>query len=101
VVVKKPTPTAPPVMRGRHTLGLVDRESTVVGSIGQVIVPTRGAAGAGEVLLVVRGAPEAYFAWSDGAIPRGARVLVVDVRGARTVDVVAWDGRGETSPSTA
>ena len=85
-------------MRGGPTLGYVDRDRTVVGSIGQVIVPTRGAAGAGEILLVVCGAPEAYLAWSDHAIPRGARVLVVDVRGARTVDVVAWDGRGEATP---
>jgi hypothetical protein len=78
----------------------VDRERTVVGSIGQVIIPTRGPAGAGEVLLVVAGAPEAYLAWSETAIPRGARVLVVDTRGARTVDVVAWDGRAGTTPST-
>jgi hypothetical protein len=76
----------------------VDRGSTVVGSVGQLIVPTRGAAGAGEVLLVVGGAPEAYLAWSDTAMPRGTRVLVVDLRGARTVDVVAWDSRSETAP---
>ena len=87
-------------MRGGPTLGYVDRDSTVVGTIGQVIVPTRGSAGAGEVLLVVCGAPETYLAWSDSAIPRGARVLVVDVRGARTVDVVAWDGHGATLPAT-
>ncbi|TQS45199.1 hypothetical protein [Cryptosporangium phraense] len=73
----------------------MDGERTVVGSVGQLIVPTRGAAGAGEVLLVVGGAPEAYLAWSDAAMPRGTRVLVVDVRGARTVDVVAWDSRRE------
>ena len=36
-------------------------------------------------------------AWSDAAIPRGARVLVVDVRGARTVGVVAWDGQSEAA----
>jgi hypothetical protein len=71
----------------------VDRDRAVVGLIGQMTVGTRGAAGAGEVMLLVRGAPETYLAWSDGLIPRGAKVLVVDVRGARTVDVVAWDGR--------
>ncbi|MFI5960278.1 hypothetical protein [Cryptosporangium sp. NPDC051539] len=76
----------------------MDGDSTVVGSVGQLIVPTRGTAGAGEVLLIVGGAPEAYLAWSDAAIPRGTRVLVVDVRGARTVDVVAWDSRGERAP---
>jgi hypothetical protein len=77
----------------------VDRDSAVVGSVGQLIVPTRGAAGAGEVLLVVGGAPEAYFAWSDTAIPRGAKVLVVDVRGARTVDVIPWDSRSDRAPN--
>jgi hypothetical protein len=88
------------VVRGGPILGSVDRDRAVVGCIGQMTVPTRGAAGAGEVLLLVRGAPEAYLAWSDTVIPRGARVLVVDVRGGRTVDVVAWDGRPDAPSST-
>jgi pimeloyl-ACP methyl ester carboxylesterase len=84
-------------VRGRPKLKIVDRDRAVVGLIGQMTVPTRGAAGAGEVMLLVHGAPEAYLAWSDAAIPRGARVLVVDVRGARTVGVVAWDGQSEAA----
>jgi hypothetical protein len=38
---------------------------SLVGCVGSLIVATRGDAGAGEVLLNVRGAKEAYLAWSD------------------------------------
>ena len=63
---------------------------SVIGCVGSLIVATRGAAGAGEVLLNVRGTKEAYLAWSEQPLPRGAEVLVIDVRGARTVLVEPW-----------
>jgi len=65
---------------------------SVVGCVGSVIVATRGEAGAGEGLLNVGGAKEAYLAWSDQPLPRGTEVLVIDVRGARTVLVEPWPG---------
>lgn len=65
-------------------------ESSVIGCVGSVIVATRGHEGAGEVLLTVRGSKEAYLAWSDTPLPRGTEVLVIDVRGARTVQVEPW-----------
>jgi membrane protein implicated in regulation of membrane protease activity len=65
---------------------------SVIGCVGSLIVGTRGAAGAGEVLLTVRGTKEAYLAWSDQPVPRGTEVLVIDVRGARTVVVEPWPG---------
>lgn len=64
----------------------------MIGCVGRLIVATRGLEGAGEVLLKVRGANEAYLAWSDAPLPRGADVLVIDVRGPRTVQVEAWPG---------
>ena len=67
-------------------------EVSVVGCVGSLIVATRGDAGAGEVLLNVRGAKEAYLAWSDQPLARGATVLVIDTRGARTVVVEPWPG---------
>ena len=67
-------------------------EVSVVGWVGSLIVATRGDAGAGEVLLNVRGAKEAYLAWSDQPLARGATVLVIDTRGARTVVVEPWPG---------
>jgi hypothetical protein len=67
-------------------------EVSVIGCVGLLIVATRGLEGAGEVLLSVRGAKEAYLAWSDEPLPRGAEVLVIDVRGPRTVQVEAWPG---------
>lgn len=65
-------------------------DQSLIGSIGVIIVATRGQAGPGEVLLKVRGGTEAYLAWSPKPIPKGATVLVIDARGARTVDVSEW-----------
>jgi hypothetical protein len=67
-------------------------EVSVIGCVGPLIVATRGHEGAGEVLLNLRGAREAYLAWSDEPLPRGTEVLVIDVRGPRTVQVEAWPG---------
>jgi membrane protein implicated in regulation of membrane protease activity len=64
---------------------------SVIGCVGTLIVATRGDRGAGEVLVTMRGSKEAFLAWSDEPLPRGAKVLVVEVRGARTVAVEPWD----------
>jgi membrane protein implicated in regulation of membrane protease activity len=58
--------------------------------VGDVSVATRGVAGPGEVLLNVRGSKEAYLAWSEQPLPRGTEVLVIDIRGARTLLVEPW-----------
>jgi hypothetical protein len=55
-----------------------------------LIVATRGAAGPGEVLLSMRGGTEAYLAWSEEPLAKGATVLVFNSRGGRTVDVMEW-----------
>ena len=65
---------------------------SVVGRVGSLIVATRGVEGAGEVLLTVRGAKEAYLAWSEQPLPKGTEVLVIGVRGARAVLVEPWPG---------
>jgi hypothetical protein len=67
-------------------------EISVIGCVGSLIVATRGSAGAGEVLLSVRGTKEAYLAWSEQPLPKGTEVLVIDVRSARTVFVEPWPG---------
>ncbi|MGA7050871.1 MAG: hypothetical protein WBZ37_06275 [Mycobacterium sp.] len=64
--------------------------ASVVGRVGTLIVATRGDLGAGEVLLTVRGSKEAFLAWSDDPLPKGAKVLVVEIRGPRTVVVEPW-----------
>nr|WP_206071554.1 hypothetical protein [Antrihabitans stalactiti] len=61
-----------------------------MGRTGALIVATRGRAGAGEVLLTVRGSKETYLAWSDDPLPRGQEVLVIEVTGPRTVHVEPW-----------
>jgi hypothetical protein len=73
----------------RETLTVAGDQS-LIGSIGVVIVATRGPAGPGEVLLKIRGGTEAYLAWSPEPIPRGATVLVIESRGERAVDVSEW-----------
>ncbi len=61
-----------------------------VGRTGRLILASRGAEGAGEVLIRIRGGTETFIAWTDAPLPKGARVLVVESRGARTVHVVEW-----------
>jgi membrane protein implicated in regulation of membrane protease activity len=73
---------------------------SVIGCVGSLIVGTRGAEGAGEVLLSVRGTKEAYLAWSEQSLPKGTEVLVIDVRGARTVMVEPWPGSSSSTPTT-
>jgi len=65
-------------------------DQSLIGAIGVLLVANRGEAGPGEVLLKIRGGTEAYLAWSTDPIPKGATVLVIETRGARTVDVSAW-----------
>jgi hypothetical protein len=71
-------------------------DESAVGTIGVLIVATRGASGPGEVLIRIRGGSESYLAWSETPLPRGTTVLVTDCTGPRTVDVVEWtDPLGE------
>ena len=65
-------------------------DSSPLGLIGVLTVSTRGATGPGEVLVKIRGGSEAFLAWSDDPLPKGATVLVVHSRGTRTVDVTRW-----------
>jgi len=69
---------------------VVARDDAVIGCTGELLVGTRGAQGPGEVLVRVRGGTEAFLAWSDDPLPKGATVLVVDSRGTRQVDVIEW-----------
>ncbi len=70
------------------------RDLSAVGCTGVVVTPTRGAEGTGEVVLSIRGGTEAFLAWSDQPLPKGARVIAIDVRGPRTVQVVSADDLG-------
>jgi hypothetical protein len=65
-------------------------DESLIGSIGVLLIGTRGARGPGEVLVKIRGGTEAFIAWSDEPIPRGSTVLVINDRGTRNVDVSAW-----------
>jgi hypothetical protein len=65
---------------------------SVVGCTGQVIVATRGDAGMGEVQVGIRGGTETFMAWSEEPLAKGTAIIVVDVRGARTVDVRRFAG---------
>ena len=67
------------------------RDEACVGCVGVLSVATRGAGGPGEVHIKIRGGSETFLAWSEKPLPRGATVLVIDSRGARTVDVIEWE----------
>ncbi len=68
----------------------VNGDASPLGRIGVLLHGTRGASGPGEVLLRIGGGTETYLAWSAEPIAKGASVMVVESRGARTVDVVPW-----------
>lgn len=40
--------------------------------------------------MQVRGGSEAFLAWSEQPLPKGTRVLVVESRGERAVEVVEF-----------
>ena len=65
-------------------------DASLIGSIGVLIIATRGDVGPGEVLVKIRGGSEAFIAWSAEPLPRGSTVLVINNRGTRTVDVSPW-----------
>ena len=67
------------------------RDENAVGSVGVLAVATRGSAGPGEVRIKIRGGSETFLAWSEKPLPRGATVLVIESRGARSVDVIEWE----------
>lgn len=78
--------------------GEVDRvDSELVGTVGVLAVGTRGVAGPGEMLVRVRGGSEAFLAYSDEPIPKGAAVLVVEQRAGRGVFVVRFDAPPPTA----
>lgn len=73
---------------------------SAIGCIGVISVATRGEAGPGEVQVKIRGGSEAFIAWSAEPLPKGTSVLVIEERGARTVDVSEWtDPLGPLDPS--
>ncbi|HUB22535.1 MAG TPA: hypothetical protein VMA97_09030 [Streptosporangiaceae bacterium] len=67
------------------------RDESSVGSVGVLTVGTRGKDGPGEVNIKIRGGSETFLAWSEKPLPKGATVLVISSRGARTVDVIEWE----------
>jgi len=79
------------------------RDESAIGTVGVLIVASRGPAGPGEALIRIRGGSESYLAWSKTPLPKGTTVLIIDYLGPRTVDVMAWDdplGEAPASPSS-
>ena len=74
-------------------------DETVIGTVGVLVIGTRGEAGPGEVRVRVRGGSEKFLAWSETPLPAGTTVLVINSRGPRTVDVIEWDDPLGEAPS--
>ena len=65
-------------------------DEAVIGCTGVLLVRTLGSIGPGEVLVSIRGGTETFLAWSPEPLAKGTPVLVIESRGNRQVDVVAW-----------
>ena len=74
------------------------RDESSIGRVGVLTVGTRGERGPGEVRIKIRGGSEAFLAWSDTPLPKGATVLVIESRGTRAVDVIEWEDTLGDSP---
>jgi membrane protein implicated in regulation of membrane protease activity len=66
------------------------QDNAVIGCVGEITHATRGQAGPGEAHVQVRGGSETFTAWSEEPLARGTRILVVESRGLRAVDVVVF-----------
>jgi membrane protein implicated in regulation of membrane protease activity len=66
-------------------------DELLIGSRGTVTVATRGAAGAGEVLVSFAGGSETFLAYSDEPLKQGTAVVVYEVRGGRRILVAPLD----------
>jgi hypothetical protein len=62
--------------------------SELVGVRGTVTVAIPGPGRPGEIVVRSGGGTEAYLAYADGPISRGAVVLIYEHRGGRMVDVM-------------
>jgi hypothetical protein len=78
----------------------VARDESSIGRVGVLTVGTRGERGPGEVLIKIRGGSEAFLAWSQTPLPKGATVLVIESRGERALDVIEWEDALGESPRT-
>ena len=74
------------------------RDESSIGCVGVLTVGTRGQQGPGEVHIKIRGGSESFLAWSEKPLPKGTTVLVIESRGARTVDVIEWEDALGDSP---
>jgi hypothetical protein len=61
-------------------------DQQLIGTVGRVTVPIAPDK-PGEVLLNVRGGSEAYMAFSDEAIPKHHRIVVIECNSGRSVTV--------------
>jgi hypothetical protein len=77
----------------------VARDESVIGTVGVLVIDTRGEGGPGEVRVRIRGGSEKFLAWSETPLPRGTTVLILNSRGPRTVDVTEWDDSLGEAPS--
>lgn len=56
--------------------------------MANVTTPIPGTGRPGEVVVRIRGGTETYMAYCDTAVPAGTEVLVIEDRGARSVNVM-------------
>ena len=67
------------------------RDESAIGTVGVLIVATRGQAGPGEVLDQDSRRIRELPGLVAKPLPKGTTVLVIEYLGPRTVDVMEWD----------
>jgi membrane protein implicated in regulation of membrane protease activity len=66
--------------------------TSVVGSLGVVVVGTSDPSQVGEVRVAIRGGSETYLAYCRDPLVRHSKVLVIEDLGNRKVTVEPWTG---------
>lgn len=73
---------------------------SAIGKAATVVTRIRGAAGPGEVSLMLGGCYETFLAYSDTVLERGRAVLVTGSHSPGSFNVVASDNPADRNPYT-
>ena len=69
---------------------MIEPSDSPIGLAGRITTATRGADGAGEVEVRIRGGTEIFIARSAEPLAKGQAVIIAQTLGPRTVIVLPW-----------
>jgi hypothetical protein len=72
---------------------------SAIGKVAKVVARIRGAAGPGEVCLMVSGTWETFLAYSDTVLEKGSEALLISSHSSGSYNVVPWpDTTSDSDP---